>query len=90
MPLYYGDGGPGPHSKLLRVDMPDNDLSGWEWQEAWHAAPAYRWAPHTGWVRAFGIQMEIRWTGDYGLVDEDEVPQIQQQIREQYAKYRIA
>jgi len=34
--------------------------------------------------------LDIRWTGEFGLVDEDEVPQIQQQIRERYTRYRIA
>jgi hypothetical protein len=33
-------------------------------------------------------QSEIRWTGELLLVDEDEVPEIQQQMRERYAQFR--
>lgn len=43
--LYYSNGGPGPASKLLRVDAPeDGDI--WDW----HGAPAASWQPHSGWV----------------------------------------
>jgi len=40
MPLYYGDGGPGPHTKLLRVDYDGDDEV-----KSWWGSPAYRWAP---------------------------------------------
>jgi hypothetical protein len=81
LPLYYGDGGPGPHTKLLRVDYDGDDEV-----KSWFGSPAYRWAPHNGWQPYPQAQSEIRWTGEFGLVDVDEVPQ----IREQYARYRIA
>ena len=88
--LYYADNGPEWATKLLRVDAPGSGLSGEEWESAWRKAKAERWMPKTGWQPYPGAQSEIRWTGELFLVDEDEVPLIQQQIREQYARYRIA
>jgi hypothetical protein len=77
---YYGDGGPGPHTKLLRVDAPDGCD-----ERTWWSAPAERWTPQAGWFPESNAQLDIRCLGEFFLIDESEVPKIQQQMRDRWA-----
>jgi hypothetical protein len=75
---YYGNGGPGPHTKLLRVDAPDGCT-----ESQWRRAPAFRWLPDE-WFPAPHAQLDIRCLGEFFLVDDSEVPEIQAQMSEGY------
>jgi hypothetical protein len=77
---YYGDGGPGPHTKLLRVDAPNGAD-----ERAWQRAPAFRWTPEAGWFPEPHAQLAIRQLGEFFLVDESDVPGIQAHMRAPYA-----
>lgn len=80
--LYYSNGGPGPASKLLRVDSPpDADIA------AWRAAPAASWQPHSGWVPDTFVQLDILGTGDFFMVDESQVPAVQGEIKAALDKF---
>jgi len=75
--LYYSNGGPGPATDLLRVDAPsDHDFS------VWRAAKSARWTVRGGWEQFDNAQLDISFTGDYSMVDADEVPGIQAQMRD--------
>lgn len=82
--LYYANGGPGPASKLFRVDAPDGgaadggaDRTKWT---KWFQAPAARWEPNHGWLPYPDAQAEILTSGEMFLVDASQVEQIQQEI----------
>ena len=80
--LYYSDGGPGPATKLLRVDAPEGaDIA------AWRRAPAWSWQPHSGWVPNTFVQLDILGTGEFFMVDESQVEDIQAEMRAALAKY---
>ena len=76
---YYGDGGPGPHTKLLRVGAPDGCD-----ERTWWSAPAFQWTPAGGWFPDSDAQGKIRCLGEFFLIDESEVPDIQQQMIARY------
>lgn len=83
--LYYANGGPGPATRLLRVDAPpDADI------DQWQRAPAQRWLPGRGWEPDIHAQLDIQQTGDYFMVDESQVVGIQQQLRDWDAKFESA
>jgi hypothetical protein len=73
--LYYADAGPGPRSKLLRVDAPDGGAS-----IAWWSAPAWRWHVKGGWQPHADAQADIRLTGELFLIDESEVLDVQHEM----------
>ena len=80
--LYYSDGGPGPATKLLRLDVrPDGDRTDW------HTATSWEWGLGVGWIPEPLAQAMILATGDFGLVDESQVSEVQQQIRERYEQF---
>jgi hypothetical protein len=81
--LYYHNGGPGPATKLLRVDAPEGaDIA------AWRRAPAWSWQPKTGWRPDTFAQLDILGTGELFMVDESQVEGIQDGMRAAVAKYR--
>lgn len=78
--LYYSNGGPGPATRLFRVDAPaDAD------HMAWHRAAAASWQPHTGWVPNTYVQLDILGTGDYFMVDESQVPAIKEEMKSRFS-----
>ncbi|HTX93656.1 MAG TPA: hypothetical protein VME67_01720 [Mycobacterium sp.] len=79
--LYYSNGGPGPATRLLRVEVPGSD------REAWLRAPAASWQPHSGWVPNTFVQLDILGTGDFFMVDESQVDGIQQEMKAALDKY---
>ena len=80
--LYYANGGPGPATKLLRVNAPEDG----EFAD-WRVAEAERWAVRDGWQPFPNAQSDIQWTGEYGMIDASQVPEVQEQMRKQAAKY---
>jgi hypothetical protein len=81
--LYYSDGGPGPATKLLRVEVPATGSS----HEAWLRAPAASWQPRSGWQPNDDAQLDILGTGDFFMVDASQVEDIQNEMRAAVAKY---
>lgn len=80
--LYYADGGPGPASKLLRVDAhATGEFSDWRF------APAERWQVKGGWKPEPQAQAMIHQSGDLFMIDESQVPAVQAQMREQYNRF---
>ncbi|WP_406817407.1 hypothetical protein [Mycobacterium sp. M23085] len=80
--LYYANGGPGPASKLLRVDAPEGgDFA------AWRCAPAQRWRVKGGWKPDDEAQHKILMTGDFFMIDESQVAQVQEEMRADYARF---
>jgi hypothetical protein len=73
--LHYADAGPGPRSKLLRVDAPDGGDP-----TAWHCAPAWRWNVKGGWQPLADVQADIRLTGEFFLIDESQVLDVQHEM----------
>lgn len=80
--LYYSNGGPGPATKLLRVDAPDDGS-----YEQWLRAPAARWQPLGGWRPDTNVQMDIQQLGEFFMIEPEAMPVVQQQIRDGAAKY---
>jgi hypothetical protein len=72
---YYGNGGPGPHTKLLRVDAPDGCD-----ERTWWSAPAFQWSVTAGCFRQSNAQLDIRCLGEFFLIDESEVLDAQAQM----------
>jgi hypothetical protein len=81
--LYYSNGGPGPATRLLRVEVPGGGSD----REAWLRAPAASWQPHNGWQPNTFVQLDILGTGDFGMVDESQVQGIQKEMTAALAKY---
>jgi hypothetical protein len=80
--LYYSNGGPGPATKLWRVDVAgDGDLS------AWRRAPAYSWQPRSGWQPREHVQLDILGLGEMFLIDESQVESVQNEMRAAVRKY---
>lgn len=73
--LFYANGGPAPATKLLAVDAPN----GGDWL-AWRTTPAWRWEISSGWQRSAMAQSDIKWAGEYGIIDESEVLDVQYEI----------
>jgi hypothetical protein len=80
--LYYGNGGPGPHDKLLRVDVPDGGS-----HEDWLRAPAFRWEPQAGWFPESDAQLDILCLGEFFRVDESDVLAIQAEMLADFERY---
>jgi hypothetical protein len=83
MALYYSNGGPGPASRLWRVNVEGDGSDMGEWRRA----SADRWTVRCGWEPAANVQSDILWLGEMLMVDASEVPKIQQEMRDHYAKY---
>jgi hypothetical protein len=81
--LYYSNGGPGPATKLLRVEVPGSGSD----YEAWLRAPAASWQPHSGWVPNTFVQLDILGLGEFFMVDESAVEDIQNEMRAAVRKY---
>jgi hypothetical protein len=77
MALYYANGGPGPASKLWRVNVEGTGSDSHEW----HAAPAEQWGEENGWQPRPRAQLDILFLGEFFLIDESEVPKAQNAIR---------
>jgi hypothetical protein len=77
--MYYSDGGPGPATKLLRLDA---DPQG-EYQD-WLGAAAFRWEPTMGWFPIEHAQLDIMHLGELFLIDPDDMPMVQQQMRDSW------
>jgi hypothetical protein len=83
MSVYYGNGGPGPHDRLLRVDAPDDGS-----HEEWRLAKAFVYSGRDhAWYPYPNAQLDIQFLGEYFLVDEDEVPQIQRYLHERAEQF---
>lgn len=83
MALVYSDGGPGPASKLWRVNVEGNGSDIHEWR----SASAHRWTVRGGCTPHVNAQLDILFWGEMFMVDASEVPEIQQGMREEMAKY---
>lgn len=83
MALYYSDGGPGPATDLVRVKVEGNGSDMDEWQ----AASADRWTVAVGWIPYPHAQLDIGFKGELFMVDASEVADIQQQMRDDAARY---
>lgn len=81
MSLYYGNGGPGPATKLLRVDAPPDATI-----DQWRRAPAERWSVSAGWKPEIHAQLDIECLGEFFMVDESQVPDIQAQMLAVYGR----
>jgi hypothetical protein len=82
MALFYSDGGPGPAHQLWRVNV---EGGGSDWEE-WRSASAHRWNSDGSWTPHPNAQLEINFLGEMGMVDESEVPRVQQEIRDWHAE----
>jgi hypothetical protein len=79
---YYANGGPGPATKLLRVDAPEGgDLA------AWRSAPAQSWQPDSGWQPNDHAQNDILWLGEFGMIDTSQVLDVQHEILLGYERF---
>ena len=77
--LYYANGGPGPATGLLRVDAPkDGSYENWRWH-----SKGERWSVTAGWFDYPDAQAEILNEGEYTLIDDSQVPEVQQQMASQ-------
>ena len=76
MAVYYSNGGPGPASKLWRVNVEGTGSDRMEW----HAASAEQWGTN-GWQPRPGAQLDILCLGEFFMIDESEVPRVQDEIR---------
>jgi hypothetical protein len=83
MALFYSNGGPGPASKLWRVNVEGNGSDIHEWR----SASADRWTVRGGWEPRANAQLDIQFWGEMFMVDASEVPAIQQGMRDEMAKY---
>jgi hypothetical protein len=83
MALFYSDGGPGPATKLWRVNVAGNGSD----MREWRSASADRWTVRAGWTPHVNAQLDIQFLGEMFMVDASEVPAIQQGMREEMAKY---
>ena len=80
--LYYANGGPGPATKLLRVAAPEGaDFA------TWRRAPAQRWSPQSGWQPEMHAQTDIQHLGEFFMIDESEVIEVQHQMLLQYMAF---
>jgi hypothetical protein len=84
--LYYSNGGPGPATRLLRVEV----AGGGSDREAWLRAPAASWQPHNGWQPNTYVQLDILGRGEFFMVDESQVEGIQNEMRAQVAKFQAS
>lgn len=82
MTLYYSNGGPGPATRLVRIDAPEDG----DW-DTWYYAPGFKWTAADGWEPFRIAQGEVTQTGEYGMIDESEVERVQQEIRDWIARY---
>jgi hypothetical protein len=76
--LYYADGGPGPATKLLAVDGDGDD---------WLSAPAWRWNVKGGWKPEIHAQLDIRCLGEFFLIDESQVLDVQYEMLVRYMAF---
>jgi hypothetical protein len=72
--MYYSDGGPGPATKLLRLDVID----------VWRYSPGWTWGP-AGWIAESGATAMILGTGEFSQIDPADVPRVQEEIAALYA-----
>jgi hypothetical protein len=80
--LHYSNGGPGPATKLYRVDAPaDGDI----W--AWRSAPAQSWQPDSGWKPNDHAQEDILWLGEFFMIDLSQVSQVQGEMQARFDKF---
>lgn len=81
--LYYSNGGPGPATKLLRVDaLADGDIA------AWRSAPAQTWQPDSGWQPNDHAQNDILWLGEFFMIDASQVLDVQHEMLLRYEQFR--
>lgn len=80
--LYYSNGGPGPATKLYRVDAPtDGNMP------IWLSAPAQSWRPASGWQPNDHAQDDILWLGEFTMIDASEVARVQAEIQARYDEF---
>jgi|GEM_PF-4484259 hypothetical protein len=80
--LFYGNGGPGPHTKLVRIHADGSgDL------DAWRIAKAERWTVRCGWIPYPHAQLDMIWEGELFMIDASDVPEAQAQMADQYGRY---
>lgn len=76
--LHYSDGGPGPATKLPRVDSDGDD---------WHSAPAWRWNVKGGWRPAPGAQLDILCFGEFFMIDASQVLDVQHEMLSTFERF---
>ena len=79
--LYYSDGGPGPASKLLRVDAEPEGFA------QWRAAPASTWQVKGGWQPYPQAQNEILQSGEFFMIDASQVVEVQAQMLAEFVAF---
>lgn len=86
--LYYSNGGPGPATRLVRIDVPDSPgRDDTEQRMAWYHAPGFRWAVSDGWQPYDIAQGEVTQTGEFGMIDSSEVDRVMQEMRDRAAQF---
>jgi hypothetical protein len=83
--LYYANGGPGPATKLLCVDAPD----GGDFKQ-WRSAPAWRWNVKGGWKPDRDAQLDIQCLGEFFMIDEIEVIEVQHAMLLQHMRFHTS
>lgn len=82
MALYYSNGGPGPASRLRRIDAPDDGDF-----DTWYRAQGWKWTVRGGWEKDDHVQGEVTQTGEFGMIDESEVEKVMQEMRDRSARF---
>lgn len=83
MALYYSNGGPGPATKLRRIDAPgDGDFDTWYHAQGWRWRAADVSDTCDGWTKDDHVQGEVTQLGEFFMIDASEVATVQQQIRD--------
>lgn len=77
MALHYANGGPGPATRLLRVNADAADGF-----DTWIAASSHKWTAAGGWEPYPAAQPDIMYLGEYFPIGTDEVERVQQEIRD--------
>ncbi|MDT5051952.1 MAG: hypothetical protein QOF66_318 [Mycobacterium sp.] len=77
---YFSDGGPGPATKLLRVDY-DGPLDDMDSIHPFGDSKAERWSPRDGWQPSPTATSDILWSGWLSRISESEVPTVEDQLR---------
>jgi hypothetical protein len=76
--LYYADAGPGPRTKLLAVDSDGDD---------WWSAPAWRWNVKGGWKPEPNAQLDIHCLGEFFLIPDSQVLDVQHEMLVTYERF---
>lgn len=86
MPRYFTDGGPGPATMLVRIDigdsLQDNDI------DRFYAAQAWAFTDH-GWVKDPGAQDFILQSGEMDRIPDSELETAEKQVLQNYLDSKV-